>query len=317
MGGGTSVVIYGSELAGATAVDFGTKPASSFSVNTGSGQITAISPPGTGTVDVTVTAPYGTSATSSADQFTYTPAVTEISPATGPASGGTVVVISGVGVNDATGVDFGTTPAASFSVNYYAQLTATSPPGTGTVDVTVTTPEGTFGQIRGRSVHVQPGGDEHVGIRLSQSVDVWPGGDLYGHGHEHDERQHGDAQRHRAVLRRHQSPGHRFGAERQRRSATSIFTTSALTVAGSPHSIEAVFTNATGTFATSNGTWSQTIGEVSTTTVVTLDQSSGSVYGQAVTFTATVADTAPAARRRPAARCSFTTAPISWPPVRP
>ena len=34
--------------------------------------ITADSPAGTGTVDVTVTTPAGTSATSPADQFTYT-----------------------------------------------------------------------------------------------------------------------------------------------------------------------------------------------------------------------------------------------------
>jgi hypothetical protein len=34
-------------------------------------QITATSPAGTGTVDVTVVVPGGTSATSAADQFTY------------------------------------------------------------------------------------------------------------------------------------------------------------------------------------------------------------------------------------------------------
>ena len=37
--------------------------------------ITADSPAGTGTVDVTVTTPGGTSATSAADQFTYIAAV--------------------------------------------------------------------------------------------------------------------------------------------------------------------------------------------------------------------------------------------------
>ncbi len=73
--GGTSVVISGSGLTGATAVDFGTTPAGSFSYNADSGQITAISPVGTGTVNVTVTTPQGTSATSSADQFTYTSTV--------------------------------------------------------------------------------------------------------------------------------------------------------------------------------------------------------------------------------------------------
>ena len=143
MGGGTSVTISGLELTDATAVDFGTTPATTFSFKADSSQLTATSPAGTGTVDVTVTTPEGTSITSTADQFTYTPAVTAISPASGPAGGGTAVIIYGLALDDVTAVDFGTTPATSFSYNYYAQLTATSPAGTGMVDVTVTTSDGT------------------------------------------------------------------------------------------------------------------------------------------------------------------------------
>ena len=54
--------------------------------------ITATAPAGTGTVDVTVTTPGGTSATSSADQFTYVPAPTvgNVSPTSGPAGATTV-----------------------------------------------------------------------------------------------------------------------------------------------------------------------------------------------------------------------------------
>jgi hypothetical protein len=71
--GGTSVTIAGSGFAGATAVNFGSTAASSFTVNSDT-SITATAPAATavGTVDVTVTTPSGTSATSSADQFTYT-----------------------------------------------------------------------------------------------------------------------------------------------------------------------------------------------------------------------------------------------------
>jgi len=72
-GGGawaTSVTITGTAFTGATAVKFGTTTAA-FTVNS-STSITAIAPPGvTGTVDITVTTPNGTSATSVADQFTY------------------------------------------------------------------------------------------------------------------------------------------------------------------------------------------------------------------------------------------------------
>jgi heme-binding NEAT domain protein len=53
-----------------TAVRFGSTLAS-FSIVNSATSITAVSPNGTGTVDVTVTTAGGTSATSAADQFTY------------------------------------------------------------------------------------------------------------------------------------------------------------------------------------------------------------------------------------------------------
>ncbi len=70
--GGTSVTITGTNLTGATAVRFGSANAESFKVNSAS-SIEAVSPPGTGAVDVTVTTLSGTSATSPADHFTYVP----------------------------------------------------------------------------------------------------------------------------------------------------------------------------------------------------------------------------------------------------
>ncbi|MFL6374365.1 MAG: IPT/TIG domain-containing protein [Pyrinomonadaceae bacterium] len=72
--GGTSVTITGTNFTGATAVSFGGTPATSFTVNSAT-SITATSPAhAAGTVDVTVTTPGGTSATSASDQFTYTAA---------------------------------------------------------------------------------------------------------------------------------------------------------------------------------------------------------------------------------------------------
>jgi hypothetical protein len=146
LAGGTTVTITGTNLDGATVVDFGTQPATSFTVDSPT-QITAVSPAGTGVgaVDVTVDTPNGMSATSPADLFTYVaaPAVTKISPAAGPAAGGTTVTITGTGFTGATAVDFGTLPATAFTVNSDAQITATSPAGTGSVDVTVATVGGT------------------------------------------------------------------------------------------------------------------------------------------------------------------------------
>jgi Big-like domain-containing protein/autotransporter-like protein/IPT/TIG domain-containing protein len=141
--GGTSVTITGTNFAGATAVKFGSAAATSFSVNSAT-SITATSPPGTGIVDVTVTAAGVTSATSPADQFTFSlplPTVTSVSPNAGPP--GTIVTVTGTNFIGTTALKFGTTAAASFTVNSATSITATSPAGTGTVDVTVTTPGGT------------------------------------------------------------------------------------------------------------------------------------------------------------------------------
>src|SRR5262249_26705603 len=71
--------------------------------------------------------------------------ITSVSPAHGTAKGGTSVTITGTGFTAppaVTGVSFGDT-AAQFTIDSGTQITATSPPGTGTVHVTVTTPAGT------------------------------------------------------------------------------------------------------------------------------------------------------------------------------
>ncbi len=143
--GGNTVVITGTSLSGATAVKFGTKPATSVNV-VSSTQITAVAPSGTGTVDVTVTTPGGTTATSAASKYSYgAPTVTLLSPTTGPAVGGNSVVITGTGFTGVSAVKFGTKNATSFVVNSPTQITAIVPSSTGgtMVDVTVTTAAGT------------------------------------------------------------------------------------------------------------------------------------------------------------------------------
>ena len=87
-------------------------------------------------------------ALSSAELYTPAapaPTVTALAPASGPLAGGTQVTITGSGFTGASAVDFGTTPATSFTVNSDASITATSPAaaGVGPLDVTVTTPGGT------------------------------------------------------------------------------------------------------------------------------------------------------------------------------
>ncbi len=70
------------------------------------------------------------------------PTVSGVSPTGGPGSGGTSVTLTGSGLSAATAVTFGAAPAASFTVGSDTELTAVSPAGSGTVDVTVTTPLG-------------------------------------------------------------------------------------------------------------------------------------------------------------------------------
>ena len=146
--GGTKVVLTGTNLKGTAAVDFGSTPATSYSVNASGTSITAYSPPGAaGTVGLSVTTLGGT-ATSS---FTYLgPTITAVTPASGTGVGGNKVVITGTDLQDAT-VDFGTNPATSSVVNTAGtSITAVVPECTEgfiicTDDVTlsVTTPGGT------------------------------------------------------------------------------------------------------------------------------------------------------------------------------
>lgn len=89
--GGTSVTITGTGFTGATAVDFGSTPAT-VTATTSDTSITATSPATStaGVDDVTVTTPEGTSTKSTADRFIYT----------APVLATTTPVISDVSVND-------------------------------------------------------------------------------------------------------------------------------------------------------------------------------------------------------------------------
>jgi hypothetical protein len=71
------------------------------------------------------------------------PTVLGVSPSSGPASGGTQVTISGSGFAAPVTVRFGTEPATAVTVVSPSTLEATAPPGSGTVDVTVTDAGGT------------------------------------------------------------------------------------------------------------------------------------------------------------------------------
>src|SRR5262249_14589004 len=102
---------------------------------------------GAGVVDVTVTTAGGTSSTSGSDQFTYAasaPTVTSVAPNSGSTAGGTFVLVTGSNFVGVSAVKFGASAAVTYGVLLPSMLVAVAPyHAAGTVDVTVTTGQGT------------------------------------------------------------------------------------------------------------------------------------------------------------------------------
>ena len=91
--------------------------------------------------------------------YSQVPTVTAISPASGAAAGADQVTITGTGFVAAASVSFGSTAATAYTVDSDTQLVATSPAGSGTVDITVSTLAGTSAtSAADRFTYVQPGG---------------------------------------------------------------------------------------------------------------------------------------------------------------
>ncbi|MER0477538.1 IPT/TIG domain-containing protein [Streptomyces sp. Edi2] len=138
--GGTNVTITGSGFTGATMVRFG--PNGTTFVIVSDTQITAKTPPGTGTVQVTVTAPTGTSSQNVFFSYTPAPVITTLIPTSGPTAGGNVVTVNGTNLSGASSVKFGGNSGVVLT-NTATQITVIAPAGGGTVNVTVTTAGGT------------------------------------------------------------------------------------------------------------------------------------------------------------------------------
>ncbi|MDE2201974.1 MAG: putative Ig domain-containing protein [Burkholderiaceae bacterium] len=122
--GGTSVTITGINFfKGPTSVWFGPTPAASFTI-VNSTQITAVSPPGSGVVDVSVSTFSGASANSAADKFTYVAPPTAGPTTTTVAHGSTGNVVplnvtgSPTSVAVATQPSHGTATASGMTITY-------------------------------------------------------------------------------------------------------------------------------------------------------------------------------------------------------
>ena len=169
----TPVVITGTNFGGTTAVKIGTWDVTSFTVDSAL-QISAVIPAGlpVGTYHVTVTNGYGTSATSSADEFTVTapvstvPTVTGVTPNSGVNTSTTPVTIEGTNFTGVTAVNIGTWPVSSFTVDSGTQISATIPAGlpVGTYHVTVTNGSGTSATSPASQFTVTSGGPAFDGV---------------------------------------------------------------------------------------------------------------------------------------------------------
>ncbi len=146
IGGGTAVTITGDNFYDGASVTFDGLPATDVTV-VDMGTITATSPAhAAGVVSFSVTNLDGQSETY-ANGFEYsgvTPTVTDVSPASGPASGGTMVLITGTGFTGATSASFGGSTCNAFSVMDDTSIECeTSAHHPGAIIVSVTGPNGT------------------------------------------------------------------------------------------------------------------------------------------------------------------------------
>ena len=142
--GGTAVTIHGSNfLVGISQpgfnlqVLFGGNAAQFTVVN--DNQIQTTSPPGSGVQQVKViNSASGSSPQDTRANFTYSsgPLISSVTPANGPATGGSIVTILGTGFVPGAVVKFGDAQAFATVVNS-TRIDATAPPGSGIVGVTV------------------------------------------------------------------------------------------------------------------------------------------------------------------------------------
>ncbi|MET3724328.1 Ig-like domain-containing protein [Sphingomonas trueperi] len=121
-----------------TAFSAGSGPAITLTANFASNASSPLTP----SVQLSGGGAANTATASDSTVVAATPTVTSIAPTSGSTAGGTSVVITGTNLSGASSVVFGST-AATYTVNSATRITATSPAGTGTVDVRVTTAGGT------------------------------------------------------------------------------------------------------------------------------------------------------------------------------
>ncbi len=128
----------------APTVRFGATAASNVTVVSGTVLQVVVPAGAAGTVDVSVTNAAGTSVSSTQDKYAFgPPAVTRVSPTSGPAAGGNTVTVYGTGFVSGAKVGFGTSVSPKVTFVSGTTVKAVAPShAAGVVDVTVSTPAG-------------------------------------------------------------------------------------------------------------------------------------------------------------------------------
>ena len=141
--GGNTVTINGTNFSAGATVKFGGTPATAVTVISGS-KLTAKAPARpVGLINVNVSTPGGTSASISADLYTYeaAPTVSSFTPTSGVT--GTTITINGASYRPGVTVKFGTHLSPQVIYVSAAKITAVVPNGATTGKISVTTPGGT------------------------------------------------------------------------------------------------------------------------------------------------------------------------------
>lgn len=146
LAGGTLVTITGTGFTGATAVAFGTVQLAPASVTDTTITVQTLVASSAGTVSVQVDVPTGLSPITPSATFQFVPpAISSLSPATGPVTGGTTVTIVGSYLGLANSVQFGGVAATNPPMIVSdSEITVVAPAGTkqGAVGVQVNLPTG-------------------------------------------------------------------------------------------------------------------------------------------------------------------------------
>jgi hypothetical protein len=153
LAGGTTLTLTGQGFDDEVTVLVGGASATGLT-RTGSTSLTVVTPRGqqADLVDVVVYNKNGVSTQRRAFRYLPDLRVSRLAPLSGPAAGGTVVTLTGSGFTGATEVRFGAVAGTGLAVSNDGALTVTTPAqALGAVDVTVTTPRGTWTVRRGFS----------------------------------------------------------------------------------------------------------------------------------------------------------------------